>query len=784
MKTNVIAYSGLKLIPIYNKIAGCFSGVSVPVYFLGLLLARAPLPGGLLPAGIAMFFASSGRIAKRLPLSLMVIGGMLTAGSLEQAFLAGISMVLFSVLVLLQKDCKSAGKLAVTAFASVMLPQILYAFTTGGLFFDILKSLLYSGTVSLLSVVFLSAVGAESKMKRGGYRLNNEEAIGLSVLFMLCLSGVPSIHIFGIDPKSVICFFAILLLGYKCGPGVGTVGGVAFGIMLNVSGGIDAPFAGAYAFLGLLAGIFARLGKTGAVLGFLLANTVLALYISNTQNILLYIKEMIVAVFAFLALPSQWMGFLSEMVGSNACTQAHSTGDKHVTDFTVSRLNQFSTAVKELSHAFVGASKPCDARDKGEMAALFDRVADRVCKDCKNSTNCWDKKFHTTYQAFFDIAEGGGDGSQKFNFVCEKEGELIGEINNGYEILKSDVRWKNRIGESRAVVSRQLDSLSKVISGLADEIGFGQGFNSDIKKELEEELRDLGVYINDVVVHENKDRRSEIVIVHRGCDVERNCEGSIQKAVSNVMSKKMVKLHQGCEREQASGICRLRMVEDRPYRVMTGISKVPKYGLKVSGDCYTFLNTDDGKHVIAISDGMGCGAEALEQSKAAIELLEGFFESGFDRETTIDIINSSLLLNSGNDSFATIDLCSLDLYNGRTEFVKVGAAPGFIKRKLRVETVKHATIPAGILDDIEVETSKKTLTDGDLIIMMTDGVFDALKLGLGNEGMTITSFLKQIPNNTNPQEAADIILGKACEICGSQPFDDMTVVVTEVMHRG
>jgi len=159
-------------------------------------------------------------------------------------------------------------------------------------------------------------------------------------------------------------------------------------------------------------------------------------------------------------------------------------------------------------------------------------------------------------------------------------------------------------------------------------------------------------------------------------------------------------------------MCNLKLVEAEVFSITTGMARSSKYENQVSGDSYSFMNTGSGKYILALSDGMGTGQAASSQSKVAISLLEQFMETGFDQDTAIKLINSILVLKSDDDSFATIDLSAIDLYDGKIEFVKIGAAPTFIKRQNKVEVVKTVSLPAGILSDIDTELVSKNADNG------------------------------------------------------------------------
>jgi len=211
------------------------------------------------------------------------------------------------------------------------------------------------------------------------------------------------------------------------------------------------------------------------------------------------------------------------------------------------------------------------------------------------------------------------------------------------------------------------------------------------------------------------------------------------------------------------------------------VAKLSKYDGVVSGDSYTFMNSGDGKFMIALSDGMGSGQKAATQSKATINLLEQFMESGFDKDTTIKLINSILVMKSNEDAFSTIDLSVIDLYDGEAEFVKIGAVPTFIMRAEKVEVVKSASLPIGILSNIEMDLTRKQIGNGDFIVMMTDGIIDSFQKG-ENRDNAVLEFLQKI-NSSNPQHIADAILDEAYKNCGGKPEDDMTVLAAKVWKR-
>ena len=92
-----------------------------------------------------------------------------------------------------------------------------------------------------------------------------------------------------------------------------------------------------------------------------------------------------------------------------------------------------------------------------------------------------------------------------------------------------------------------------------------------------------------------------------------------------------------------------------------------------------------------------------------------------DYTAALKIVNSALLVKSGEESLSTVDIAAVNLYTGQAHFYKAGAAPTFIRRGSRTGMVESTSLPAGILTAVEFEKSSVQLRDGDLIVMVSDG---------------------------------------------------------------
>lgn len=755
----------------------------------GFLLGRASIAGGLLPFGLALYCAATAMSCNKLITAVFVILGMLSAGGFEQVYISSAAMLLYSVLCF---AVPSKGKwngfiYGLYGFLASYIPSMVMVYLQGMLLYDLLKALLQSFIVFVLVYIFKMAVKVINEFNRRQI-FTTEETISFSILIALSITGFGSFNMLGLSVKNILCILMILLVGYKCGTGTGAAVGTSIGIITGLGSPTAPLIMGGFGFCGLLAGIFSPVGKVGTALGYIMGNVVLSIYMgANSVGLL---GEVIVAIAAFLILPQKLIdSVMCKFSNTNLGVSESRDYSMRIKEITVDRLNRFSRAFGELAKTFGEIAETTTVTDKTDITGIFDRVAERVCKDCTLCTYCWDKNFYNTYQALFKIvskleSKGRLDTQDVPNYFmgrCERIEDFVNAANNVYELFKLDMVWKSRVGESRGMVSQQLSGLSRVIEKLASEIDMDIHMRNDIEDLLIMELTKNDIKGCEAVVFENKVGKYEVSIYHKNCGGRKECASTIEKVVSSVIARKMRRTEVECVKSSYGGRYLLRLVEEDGFSVVTGIAATNKSKSQMSGDCHTFINTNDGKYIMALSDGMGSGKKAAVQSRAAISLLENFLECGFDKDTAMKLINSVLVLKSNDDSFATVDLSVIDLQKGEAEFLKVGAAPTFIKREENVEIIRTISLPAGLMSIIDTEFSVKRLNSGNFVIMVTDGVVEAFR-SLGEPEFKLREFICEI-ESLNPQYISDAILKRAVELSDEAPVDDMTVLVSKIWSK-
>ena len=174
------------------------------------------------------------------------------------------------------------------------------------------------------------------------------------------------------------------------------------------------------------------------------------------------------------------------------------------------------------------------------------------------------------------------------------------------------------------------------------------------------------------------------------------------------------------------------------------------------------------------------GKEAKKSSSTAIKMLERLLMSGFDKDTSIDLINTTIM-NANEEIFATLDIAIADLYNGKIEFIKNGACPTYVKNKKKVQIVKSLSLPAGILKDINITTYDKDIANQDIMVMCSDGILDS-NVEYKNKELWLKYMLEDIETD-NCQKIADIILNESIDNNYGISRDDMSVIVCKFIEN-
>ncbi len=344
---------------------------------------------------------------------------------------------------------------------------------------------------------------------------------------------------------------------------------------------------------------------------------------------------------------------------------------------------------------------------------------------------------------------------------------------------RQEYLWKRRLLENRDLMAEHLNEMAQIMTQVAEESYRSIYMGERKVKQLSHAMKEAGILLKHICLLEKEDGHKEINIVMRAV---KSANPEVEE-VGNLLS---VFLNLRLMPVRTSPIfvgkdwCSYQYVEEPKFHVLTGVAKAVKETESVSGDNYSFLEVKEGGLAAVLSDGMGSGEKACRDSEFVIDFIEKFLEVGFSKETAVQMINGSLIAGGESKNMSTLDICQADLYTGVCEFIKVGSAPSYIKRENLIEQISARNLPLGVFYETDMEVTRRRLVDGDYIIMVSDGVLDALSQGVGEEMMP--EMLGRI-SLKNPSEIANHILNfSLCQSKG-KIRDDMTVMVIGVWEN-
>ncbi len=555
-----------------------------------------------------------------------------------------------------------------------------------------------------------------------------------------------------------------------------------------------------------------NLENYGVIAGFVLGNVLLT-YVANGNVVpIILFREILIASIALLAIPKNVGIEIEDLVGKEKLLPETTGRSLEENKETIYKLNSISETISEMAKSYKEAAVTIVDDEELEKQEEYNRkifvdelknslegqeqniLYDDIYNDeeiQKDIYKCMLEKEIMTKKDLLNIFAMHnnyiiGSSEDENNEVLEKDlGKSIKLINYSYRISNLNFIWKRKIDESKKNVSTQLEGVSEVISNLAEEISPKQKEQFvEEKEKIKMLLKQKGIDIKDINIKQEKTGRFNITLYTDICE---NVDGTecnskkIAQILYKVLNHNMILQKQECGLRIKKENCMFTYVSKDNYSLQVGIAKAKKKNSPVSGDTSIQTKLGDGKYLLALSDGMGSGPEARKSSKIAIKMLERLLTSGFQKDTSIKLINSTLSVNNEQDMYATLDIEILDLYSGNIEFIKNGACPTYIKRENEVKILKSESLPTGILEDIDLEVYDKDLQDEDIIVMCSDGILDSNKEYLNKE-LWLKYLLEDIQTD-DVQKIADIIVNEARDNDYGNEKDDMTVIVAKVKKK-
>lgn len=748
------------------------------------LLSRFALPGAIYPAGIGYCLINRNQKfpARVLLWSGLLAGSLTVRGYWESIGLTSVVALYVIFQNLIDHGHKKSSKIA--TFAIWVFLRMALAFLLEPSLNNILRVILELNISLLLAGVFqtgLNFIGNPFKKSRMA-------VIALGVILVLSVGGTNQLMIDSVPLTDLAVSLALIFVAYLGGGGVGAAMGVSLGVAVGIgAGGLTALIA-LYSVTGFLGGFLKNLGKWGTTLGVSLGCYFVMQQLQSEVKIIDQLLPWSLGLGAFIITPKSCLTQISNYFPSETKPVDPVVENNGVREIILSRLNDLASIFTELAKSFNEEHEEQPTMQRMDLYSMLDQVCAKNCQQCNGYETCWGENFYSTYRELFDLlalAELYGEVNTKhlkgrLAKNCFQQFKLLTTVNHLFEKCQSDYYWQCRLDESKTFLANQLQGMAQIINKLAVEVTADPGFRAEIESQLATCLNRVGINIKEASVLGLGEEGVEIRIKQRSCNQKRECQYLMTPLISQLLGEDYSVWERNCQLE--NGDCYYCLTPVYLYEIRTVVCKLPKDGNEASGDDHALHELKDGHFVAILSDGMGNGSKAAGQSNTTVSILEKLLETGVDRDFAVKMINSILLLRTPEESFATVDLTLINLHTGRSEFIKIGAATTYIKRGRDVWSVKSTSLPAGILNSVDLERTVVQLQPGDLIVMVTDGVVDSKIEQVGKEDWMVRA-LRQV-EVVGPEALGEYLMNLARINQDGILRDDMTVIVLQFMEKG
>lgn len=630
----------------------------------------------------------------------------------------------------------------------------------------------------LQSFSLLIGLGSIPALRRGAELIkekrlewNEDDALCMLLPLLLLICGASGISLFQVNLGFLLSDGLVLFLGWGAGAGAGVCLGLGCALALML-GGRGASMLIVLSFGGLFAGMMT--GKKRFITALLYLTGEMAIcYIAFFSFQMALFLPACCGTVIFLSVPSKQVKKLLRLLRKVRWKQPEESLCSRI------RMQRWAYAIQNMASALPSTRiQPVGLGEESE------EIAEKLCDQCERLPICWRDQYEETKHGMENLAqrteEEGGDYLPVINryfSACPRIAEIP-------DILYAlDEKRQERLSRSvcadyeMEMLRTHLQALSQAALKMSGEGTLISEEESYWKTQVEEALQALR-FPGHTVFAKRVDGKMMICLQYEPLSLRMDLNSSFVRHVGISLGISLVMT------EQKAG--RVILEEEPPLCVITGMAtacavtmdRKLKMGSRIdNGDAVIAQNLPGGKMLLALSDGMGHGSGAQDESRKTLELLALCMEVGYSRAQAMTAVNGAMLSATAGEKFATVDLCTVDLWNGEAAMNKLGACVSVLIRGQKIRILSGEALPLGIIERVTPTEHGFTLAEGDMLLMMSDGITDAFP-----SDEDLLSVIRRLRDET-PQHVADALLQEAIIQQDGLPKDDMTVLCAQITER-
>lgn len=644
---------------------------------------------------------------------------------------------------------------------------------------DYIKAAILSAVLFLLCLVFLGAVRCLF-FRAGRKKLAPEELVFCAAA--VAATGIGLYNCAGSYAYESAALFALLLscalLQSPKAVFCALVLGIAPAVCQSIAAG--APVLTPVAAMCLYAAIVLLLlpsGKLPASLALFIGNMTLRYFLDfsargtapfTESSFYLTMLVPLIPCFLFAVLPESWL--------ARGAQTLRKYGEKRLTRSSIDKnraevgqkLFEISAAFREIENAF----SALDTRPQSEQAAqalVAEEIRREVCSQCEKAPSC-DQKTGDSLAKLVAVGCQKGkanliDMPAALTAECPNPSALLFSLNRALSEYRRRILDEENAAEGRALFAEQAHALADMLKNLAVSQSAPTGAHAEAERALRLALAKIGIACDEILVLGDL---PEIYLTVSGNPAQKR----ICRAAENALG---MPFSLSAKRSVAQDKAVLLLHPTPRYDAAFGVASATKEGETDCGDTTSVQRIDERSFLCALADGMGSGTYARRVSDCALNLVESLYRAGMAGDTVLSTVNRLLSFNR-EESFACVDIATVNLDSGKTDIVKIGSPLSFLLTQGKAEILESDSLPLGILDGVRPTTLSRTLADGDVLVFLSDGITAAF-----GSSADIADYLCRQPA-ANPQTLADKFLKEALDRAGRSD-DDMTVLAVRLFRR-
>ncbi len=673
----------------------------------GMLLELAATQYSAAPAAAAL---AAGLPAKRC--MSVVAGGL--AGAILRGMPEGLIGMAAIIIVLAARLLPNIRNI-VACFAIRTTASVLAVFFSRCAEVHEPSELIIAIVAALVSGVFTLCVSylSEVTVNKGFEITDSHDCVTAAVVVWLTFMSLADLNCPFANVGRMVAGFMMLAVTARYGITYGTTFSIAAVAGICCADGSVGRGAAVMAVAMLASSLLSGYGKVTRAIGFVFFGTLGILAVGIEAGSWYIFAELVVGAAVFAVLPL-------ERAGANE----DRFSDRTVNMLLRERLMFAADALSGVNKGINAAAETLERKYSMSPEKVAEYAADRVCKGCPNNMKCWGECydiFHAEFNRLVQYMRSGNEISEltvspAASEICYNRSGIVKAVKYSYGRYVAAAGDDRRIRELRRLYTGQLMTMQDILRDMGHVAGSVSGGNRAAQLRAEKVLEECGLTFPKAYVSIDRKGRMRL---------EAYCGGKLRTEASYLGELLISALGREMELPEvhcANDVVRITAVERCRFCAQVGAYQLCKGNNNSCGDYYESFMGSDGALYVLLSDGMGSGSRARIDSTLACTMLSKLIKSGIGLPSALEMVNSSMMVKSSDESFATLDICRIDLNTGDGVLYKAGAATTYIKRADKLIRATLSSPPAGMGGRLNVPAQRFKVDSGDVIIMTTDGV--------------------------------------------------------------